>query len=176
MTVEEFKTILARGHLYRSLYHFTDTANLPSIAEHGVLSKLRLSAKGIAVAVPGGNEWSRNADALKGLEGYVNLCFTKSHPMCHVAHVSGRMPNPQYLPVDPDILKVEGVKITLDVANKAGTELYDVEDGLDNLDMRVLYTRTNWDDAQIQERLQKAEKCEILVPDIVPIDLIRRKF
>ena len=39
MTVEEFKKILAVGHKYRSLYHFTDRANLSSIAKYGILSK-----------------------------------------------------------------------------------------------------------------------------------------
>ena len=176
VNVEEFKRILSRGHLYRSLYHFTDRTNLPSIAIQGILSKLQIRERGIAGAVYGGNEWSRNADALKKLEGYVNLCFTRSHPMCHIAHSDGRILNPEYLPIDPEILKFDGVKITLDVANKAGTELLDVEDGLEKLDKKVLYTHTDWEDAQIQERLQKVEKYEILVPTVVPTHLIRRKF
>ncbi len=174
MTVEEFKKILAVGHIYKSLYHFTDSANLPSIAKHGILSKLQATEKGIAIAVLGGNEWSRDADVHKGLEDYVNLCFTRSHPMCHIAHMDGRIPDPQYLPINPNVLKFEGVKITLGVANKAGTELLDVEDGLEQLDKEVLYTHTDWDDADIQTRLKNAEKCEILVPTVVPIELIKR--
>ena len=176
MTIEEFKKILATGHNYRSLYHFTDRANLPSIAEHGILSKQQASENGIAIAVPGGNQWSRNADVLKGLVDYVNLCFTTSHPMCHIAHMEGRIPNPHYLPINPDVLRIEGVKITLGVANKAGTELLNVEDGLERLDSQVLYTRTDWDNPDIQARLQNAEKCEILVPRVVPIELIKRKL
>lgn len=131
---------------------------------------------GVEVAAKGGNEWSQNADKLSGLDGYVNLCFTWSHPMCHVAHVEGRIPNPRYLPIDPDVLKIEGVKITLGVANKAGTELLDVENGLEKLDKEVLYTRTDWNDPAIQSRLRSAEKCEVLVPNFVALELIRWKF
>lgn len=176
MTVEEFKKILAVGHIYKSLYHFTDSTNLPSIAKHGILSKQQATEKGIAIAVQGGNEWSRDADIHKGLEDYVNLCFTMSHPMCHVANMDGRIPNPKYLSINPNVLKIEGVKITLGIANKAGTELLNVEDGLEQLDTEVLYNRTEWDDPGIQVRLQIAEKCEILVPKIVPIELIKRKI
>ena len=96
--------------------------------------------------------------------------------MCHVAHMDGRMPKPRYLPINPDVLKIECVKITLGVANKAGTELLSVEDGLEQLDRKVLYTRTEWVDPDIQVRLRNAEKCEILIPKIVPIELIERKI
>ncbi len=176
MIIKKFEKILASGHIYKSLYHFTDSANLPSIARYGILSKQQATEDGIEIAVLGGNEWSRDADVHKGLEDYVNLCFTTSHPMCHIAHMDGRIPDPQYLPINPDVLKIEGVKITLGVANKAGTELLDVEDGLERLDKEVLYTHTDWDDPDIQARLGSAEKCEILVPKIVPIALIKRQI
>ncbi len=96
--------------------------------------------------------------------------------MCHIAHMEGRIPDPQYLPIDPEILNTAGVKITIGVANKADTIILDVEDGLEQLDREVLYTRTDWDDASIQVRLRNAEKCEVLVPKIVPLNVIRRKF
>ena len=54
LTVEEFKKNLANGHVYRSLYHFTDRANLDSIAKHGVLSKAKLAEIGLSVPAPGG--------------------------------------------------------------------------------------------------------------------------
>ena len=176
MTVDEFEKVLAAGHIYKSLFHFTDRANVPSIAKHGILSKEQAAGSGVAIAVPGGNEWSNDADVHKGLEDYVNLCFTRSHPMCHVAHMDGRIPDPQYLPISADVLRIEGVRITLGVANKAETELLKVEDGLEQLDKEVLYTRTDWDDLDIQERLQRAEKCEILIPKLVPLALIKRQL
>ena len=173
MTIEKFLKIIASGHIYNYLFHFTDISNFPSIARFGLLSKQQLSNKGIEVKVPGGNEWSRDADERKELCNYVNLCFTYSHPMCHVAHIAGNIPNPRYLAIDPKILKLDGVKITLDVANKATTELLDVESGLERLDTEVLYARTDWNDPDIQARLQAAEKCEILVPKTVPVKYIK---
>ena len=71
---------------------------------------------------------------------------------------------------------IQGVKITIGVANKSATELLEVEDGLEQLDKEVLYTRTDWDDPDIQARLQLAEKCEILVPKIVPLKMVKRKL
>jgi len=176
MKVDEFAKILAKGHQFTSLFHFTDAANTASIAKHGILSKDEANRRGVAVAVPGGNEWSRDADAHKGLNDYVNLCFTASHPMCHLAHLEGRIPNPRYIPIDVNVLKIEGVRITIGVANRADTELLEVEVGLERLDKEVLYTRTNWEDPDIQARRQSAEKCEILVPKIVPVSLIKGRL
>lgn len=176
MTIKEFEKILAKGHLYTSLYHFTDKANVSSISRYGIVSKKQAKKRGITIAAHGGNTLSHEADAIKGLEDYVNLCFTTSHPLCHIAREDGRISEPQYLHIHIDVLKIEGVKITLEVANKAGVELLDVEDGLEQLDKEVLYTQTKWDDPDIQSRLQKAEKCEILVPKVVPINLIKTKI
>lgn len=173
MTVDEFKEILSNGHVYRSLYHFTASENLPSIRAHGIVSKQYAADHNITIAVHGGNEWSHDADKHKGLNGFVNLCFTHSHPMCHLAQVEGRIKNPVYITVDPNVLNFEGAKITFGVANKSGVELVAVEDALARIDAEVLYTRTDWSDHSIQQRLRAAEKCEILIPNRVPIDLLK---
>ncbi|WP_283196478.1 hypothetical protein [Rhizobium sp. AN80A] len=48
------------------LYHFTDRRNLPIIKEMGGLYPLsQLHEKNVEVPAPGGNEWSRDADALR---------------------------------------------------------------------------------------------------------------
>jgi hypothetical protein len=70
-------------------------------------------------------------------------------------------------------MKTKGVKFTADVSNKFGVQLYTVEEALEIIDFEVLYTRTNWRDPGIQERLQQAEKYEILVPDHIPRKFIR---
>lgn len=176
MKIDDFSKILAKGHQFTSLFHFTDSANIPSIREYGILSKAELARRGITVTRPGGNKWSRDADTQKGIDDFVSLCFTGSHPMCYVAHDDGRIPHPQYIPIHEDVLRIEGVKITIGIANKSDTELLDVEEGLAKLDREVLYTRTDWNDPTIQARRQKAEKCEILVPKIVGIELIKRKL
>jgi ssDNA thymidine ADP-ribosyltransferase, DarT len=143
MTIDNLIAKIARGHLNRSFYHFTDEKNLDSIRKHGILSKQEAERLGVAIPVLGGNQWSQDADQLKGLRDYVNLCFTRSHPMCHLATEENRI-TPVYLGIDPEIIKMEGVKITLDVANKGGVELLNVEDAIKELDEQVLYTRTDW--------------------------------
>jgi hypothetical protein len=64
------------------LYHFTDRRNLDLIRQHGGLHPMAdLGKRGVKVPAPGGNEWSRDADGLKGMERYVHLCFRSHHPM-----------------------------------------------------------------------------------------------
>ena len=153
MIVEDFKKFVASSCIHNSLYHFTDRKNLASIAEFEILSKQETVRRGIVVKAPGGNDLSRDVDTLKRLDNYVNLCFTKHHPMCYRAQKKGRIPNPRYLRIDLDILKFDGVKVTPNVANEAGTNLLDVEHGLEELDKEVLYTPTNWSKPRIRDRL-----------------------
>lgn len=174
MTLAQFKEILARGHIYTSVYHFTARENLPSIKQNGIVSKQYAIENNVAVSVYGGNEWSHDADTLKGLNGFVSLCFTQSHPMCHIAHIEGRIKNPVCIPIDPDVLSIAGAKITIGVANKCGIDLLDVEEGLARLDTEVLYTRTDWNNGDIQQRLRTAEKCEILIPHRVAPNFLRQ--
>ena len=176
MTLDQYLKIVANSHNYPYIYHFTDKVNISSIANFGLLSKEQATQRGITVEAPGGNDWSRSADMQRELFDYVNLCFTRDHPMCYVAHKNGNIPNPKYLAIDPEIFRVDGVKITLDVANKATTEILDVIEGLEGIDTEVLYSPTDWSDPTIKDRLQKARKCEILVPQTVPVGYIKRIF
>jgi hypothetical protein len=64
------------------LYHFTDRRNLDLIRKLGGLHPLsHLIKKKIEIPAAGGNQWSRDADELKGMGRYVHLCFRSNHPM-----------------------------------------------------------------------------------------------
>jgi hypothetical protein len=157
-----------------ALYHFTDRRNLPLIRKLGGLYSLsKLREKKTEIPSPGGNDWSHEADECKGLDEYVHLCFKSNHPMEYVARQEGRLGESIFLCIDVEILRKKGVKFTADVSNKSGVQLYSIEEARDIIDFEVLYTRTNWRDPGVQERLQQAEKYEILVPDHIPRDLIR---
>ena len=157
-----------------TLYHFTDQRNLASVRELGGLySWARLQEMGVEVVAPGGNEWSHDADAMKGLDAYVHLCFRDHHPMEYRARTEGRIVKPVYLRIDPAILEIEGVMCTNDVSNKYGVELYSIDDAAELIDFEVLCTYQDSNDPETNRRLRQAEKCEILVPDVVPISLIR---
>ena len=156
------------------LHHFTDCRNLPLIRELGGLYPLaKLKTKGVEVPAPGGNEWSHVANGMRGMDQYVHLCFRATHPMEYVARHEGRIGDTIFLQIHPEVLQWEGVKFTPDVSNKSGVQVYSVEEAKELIDFEVLYTRTDWRNPNIQLRLQKAEKCEILVPKRIPLKLIR---
>src|SRR5580698_6201424 len=96
-----------------SLYHFTDRTNAASIRKLGGLYSLAaLREMGVEIQAPGGNDWSHDADVIKGLDQFVHLCFRPNHPMEYVARQDGRIANPVYLQIHPDILRIEGVMFT----------------------------------------------------------------
>lgn len=157
-----------------SLFHFTDQRNLPSIKETGGLfSYAKLTEMGIEIPAPGGNDWSHEADGYKGMDRYVHLCFRRTHPMEHVARLEGRIVSSIFLNVGTDVLKVVGAKFTDGVSNKADVETYSIEEAMGIIDFDMLNGGwKDWGDPAIQERLQRVEKYEILVPDHVPLGLI----
>jgi len=156
------------------LYHFTDRRNLPSIRQHGgIYPMAELRKMGIEVPAPGGNDWSRDADGLKGMDEYVHLCFRNNHPMEYLARQEGRIGDTIFLQIHADVLLWEHVRFTPDVANKAGVQTYSMDDAKKMIDFEVLFTRTDWRNPEIQRRLQQAERFEILVPNLIPLELIR---
>ncbi len=168
---------MSLGKPWRSvgqLYHFTDRANLPFIRAHGGLWSLeRLGKMEVTVPRPGGNEWSQDADVRKGMDGYVHLCFTDGHPMEYLACQEGRITTPIYLYIDRSVLDVDGVRFSSGVSNQSGIPILSLDEATEVMDFEVLCTHTNWKDPKIQARRQKVEKYEILVPDHVPLGLIR---
>lgn len=168
--VEKFVSIL--GQKNWSFYHFTDTRNLPSIKQHGLLSTAEIRRREIA-AITGGNEWSLDADKLKGMDAYVHLCFFDEHPMEFMARNAGRIEKSRFLTIKPEVLLIPGSKISKDVSNKANASYGDPEEYIEQIDLEVIYTRTDWKDKSIQERRRSAKKCEVLIPHHVPAELIR---
>jgi hypothetical protein len=170
--IDKVLEFLKHPKIQGSLYHFTDHRNLESINTHGLVSKDLAASMGLRIEHPGGNEHSHEADRIKGLTDYVNLCFSNNHPMEYRARKEGRIEQTRFLRINPEILRVDGAKITLDVANKAGVPLLDPSDALKQIDYEVLYTRTDWNDPAVKERLNAARKCEILIPTKVARELI----
>ncbi|MBZ9973950.1 DarT ssDNA thymidine ADP-ribosyltransferase family protein [Mesorhizobium sp. BR-1-1-10] len=155
------------------LYHFTDRSNLPLIRELGGLYPIaELEQKVIKVPAPGGNQVSRDADAKNGMGKYVHLCFLETHPMEYVARQDGRIKNSIFLRIHPSVLQFKGVQFTPGVSNKNGVEAVPIDQSDALIDWEVLYTRMEWKDPEIYLRRQRAEKCEVLVPCLIPLNLI----
>lgn len=121
---------------------------------------------------PGGNDWSHDADANKGLQEYVHVAFVDDHPMLYRAKQDGRFQNPIWLQIDVSILEIPGVRYCADVSNKSGVPILEEPQAIAQIDFEVLFARTNWRDPEIQRRLQAARKSEILVPHSIAIEKI----
>jgi len=171
MTVDELVAKISRSKR-RYLYHFTDKSNFQSIADKGLLSKVKMKEEGWWPNATGGNQLSWDLDAARGIDSCVSLCMTTNHPMKYLAQRDGRLPEPRYLAIKPTVLKHEGVRIAFGVANSPKAEILTITEALEKLDVEVLYTWTDWTDPAIQQRLSIAEKIEVLVPDCVPRKLI----
>ncbi|MBT9137439.1 MAG: hypothetical protein DDT34_02531 [Firmicutes bacterium] len=169
MTPDQF---LAR-YKVRCFYHFTDERNLDSIRNVGGLFRhAELLRRGILVPAPGGNDWSHEADARVGVDEYVHLCMISEHPMEWQARQEGRIVKSKFLQVDPQVIKVEGVRFTSDVSNKSGVQLLTLEEACDTMDFSVIFDKTDWRDSEIQARRKIAKKYEFLVPMDIPKNLI----
>ena len=92
--------------------------------------------------------------------------------MEYLAKKEGRIVQSRLLKIRPDIIHLNGVRISLEVSNKAGAVIKPAADALDDIDLEVIYTRTNWKDEAIQKRLKAAKLREILIPDHVPVEYI----
>jgi len=152
------------------LFHFTDCRNLHSIRQHGGLYPLSmLRENGIAIAAPGGNQWSHDADGLKGVDRFVHLCFFDNHPMEYVARREGRMQTTRFLSINPRVLLHADVRITLDVANKSGVPCLTVPEALDRMDLEAMYTNLDLRIPELQMRRRRVKKYEVLVPAPIAI-------
>lgn len=152
------------------LYHFTDTRNIESIRRlNGLYPLATLRGQGIEIPAPGGNQWSIDADAMKGVDRFVHLCFFDEHPMEFIARRDGHIQTTRFLSVDPRILCLGETRITLDVSNKSGIPCLAVQEALEQMDLDVMYTRMDWSQPDIQARRRQVEKYEVLFPGLIPL-------
>lgn len=168
--IDKLIEILAKSR--NSFYHFTDTRNIPLIRQTGLYStRAQRDRQRVAIA-PGGNDWSLDADRRSGMDAYVHLCFFSDHPMEWIARQQGRISETLFLKIAPEVLRIPGTQIVDTVSNRADAVPHPAEEMIRKLDLKVIYTRTDWKDPAVQDRLKAAKKCEILVPDHVPANLI----
>jgi hypothetical protein len=158
----------------KPLYHFTDTRNIPSIKEHGLLSLAELKRRDIEISAAGGNELSQNLDAELKLDEYVHLCFFDEHPMEYTARQDGRINQSIFLRIKPIVLQWNGVIFTLAVANQNCVERLTFEQAKGKMDIEIICpsTRQDWGDPDIKERRKIVKKYEILVPNSIPVEFI----
>lgn len=172
MTVDELVALIKSSKQHKYIYHFTDPTNFETIGTRGLLSKQKMRDEGWSPAASGGNQLSWELDLYRGIDPYVSLCMTRHHGMAFFAQQDGRLPNLRYLAIQPEVLKIEGTKIALGVANANDTIILPATDAIERMDLEVLYKRTDWSKPDIQARLRIVEKYEVLIPHNVPRNLI----
>lgn len=169
---QKVKNIIDKYNL-DGIWHFTDKSNLSLIQKNeGLLSVSQTQEKKISVPKPGGNEWSHNADRLKGVHEYVHLSFLCEHPMLFHAKNDGRINDPVWLKIDASVLLDPNVRFTCDVSNKSGVEILSPSEAVDEIDFEALFTYMDWREPELKCRRRAAVKSEILIPDFVPIEKI----
>ena len=167
-----YQTLIDRG--IKKVYHFTDKSNIESIVNcGGLLSLANLKRNKVKDVKYGGNQWSHDADAYKGGDGYVHLCFLKNHPMEHIAReVEKRIEETCWLEIDISALNTNGVMYSSGVSNKSGVQFLSPDDAKEAIDLEGIYEFLNFKVEGNQERKNNARKYEILIPNTVPLDKI----
>ncbi len=84
--------------------------------------------------------------------------------MAHIARTQRGL-EPVHLGINPNVLLRPNVMITNAPSNQAGVVKVPAATALDNLDLEVIYKRTDWKVPEIQERLKTADKYELLIPN-----------
>jgi len=167
------KRYVIKNHLLRFgrhfIYHFTDKRNIESIKSRGgLLPRSKLTEP----YIPGGNQWSIEADDMIGMQNYVHLCFLSKHPMEFLAREEGRI-DPIWLEISTDVLDIPGILYCASVANQAGAVYLSTAEAIKTLDFDHMY---NFHDFTVEEnkiRHNLTQKYEILVPALIPLAYIR---
>ncbi|HUR36948.1 MAG TPA: DarT ssDNA thymidine ADP-ribosyltransferase family protein [Terriglobales bacterium] len=120
------------------LFHFTDSRNIESIKQHGLLTTQELRERGI-FAITGGDEASLGIDTAKGFDRYVRLSFCRHHPMSHDARERGSIEQLRILRVCPTVLLREGVLLADRVATANESELGPADDMILKMDYEATY-------------------------------------
>ncbi len=98
-------------------YHFTDSRNLDSIRERGLLSWEVLEMLGIP-HIAGSSSDSRFYDARRNLRNYVRLCRDTSHPMAYRCQYDGRILRLIWLRIDSSVMDLSTTLYSNDNAVK----------------------------------------------------------
>lgn len=121
-----FKQLLEEYNIHK-FYHFTDRANILSIANNGGLfSRAECEARNIKISRPGGSDLSHSLDCKHNLQDYVRISFCKNHPMLYSAIADRRIIDPVILEIDTDVLFIDGNiffdKNALRIGSTGGTD------------------------------------------------------
>ena len=167
---EDYQNILKKNKI-KSLYHFTDKANIKSIIKNGGLYSWFHSDKNdITISYPGGDSLSRDLDKKYGLQDYVRLSFTKAHPMMFVAVNQGRIKNAVILEIDLNVCYFIDTKYSDMNATKTGHNCGSLIDDLEAIKFNIVKQHNHFDISNEED--VKYFQAEVLVKTWIPIEFI----
>jgi len=100
--------VVLRSHGIRHLFHFTDSVNLESIRQTGLMSATTLQEHSIEAKM-NSDEQSRRIDKEAGLKNFVRLSFCSNNPMMYVSKKQGRIHDPVVLKIKLEAVSRPGV-------------------------------------------------------------------
>ena len=152
----------------RTVYPFTDERNVEYINSAGcLLPRSEITGP----FIPGGNQWSIDADDRSGMDHYIHLCFLQQHPMEYIARTEGRI-DIVWLKISTEVLEYEGVLYCPGVSNESEMVFYNKDEAKAKLDLDILFTFNDWSVDDNHDRRKIAEKYEILVPSAISTSMI----
>jgi hypothetical protein len=156
----EIYSILKRNNVM-TFYHFTDESNIVSIKKSGGLySNSELQKKYISPRYASGGD-SRSLDKSTGLDEYVRLSLTKSHPMMHTALTCGRIGRPKIIEINPLIALMPNVLFSDRNALRKGAKIGSTHNDLLNINFNLIQGNTSYLDMFDDEKMYY--QAEILV-------------
>ena len=164
-----------------ALYYITHKSNLASIMRYGILSHAEVERQGIQTHTVYNQEvvnlrQLRIVDG-KSLWNFANLYFQVRNPM--LFQVLRHADVPQYdeiivLSISPEVLRLEGARVTTGNAAAGSTEIYPVNDGEKQVGaLQKIFAQEYWNSTDGSKRTVMAE---CLVPNVIPPNLIQTVY
>ena len=156
------------------LFNIQAIDNISSIMQRGLLSNVGASEiKHTSIAM---QEVQDRRDAViipngMPLHKYANVYFDPKNPMLYKR--KGENENICILKIDRSILDIEGAIVSDRNASSTYASFYSPEDGLNEIDFKLVFS-ANWlDEDQYAYFRKKSIKCaEVLIPFCIPYDYV----
>lgn len=167
---EEYKSLIETNNI-KTLYHFTDRANIESIKKYGALYSWDYClSNNISIPMPGGDDLSRDLDKRYNLQNFVRISFTRNHPMMYIALDQQRIKNPVILEIDPEIIYWQNTKYANKNATRNDVSIGSEVENFKNIRFDVV-KQTKHFDLDLNDK--SYYQAEILILEKLPIEYIK---
>lgn len=87
--------------------------------------------------------------------------------------IAGEIDQTVWLQIDPKIVETPGTLFCSRVSNSDGATTVRLEDlTIEDMDAEIVFRFNDWKNPVVRERLNAAQKYELLIPNMIPAELI----